>query len=179
MIDELKVQRDARHGYRVAMVASFTESKGNPQNPNHPDNVRVGYPLPSGWDYYRDSGFCIRWLMQPSEYVRFWMNGKSNELSQVASIYGAQGFESDFVGVFWGRDFVIRGDRWVLGSPQASYDTIDGLVSRRGGPIWAREALDLLRNRYRIFLTRGIRGTFVFCEDAETRQHLLRLMAAP
>ncbi|WP_156770007.1 DNA/RNA helicase domain-containing protein [Methanocaldococcus sp. FS406-22] len=32
--------------------------------------------------------------------------------------------------------------------------------------------MKLLVNRYRIFLTRGIKGTYVFCEDEETRKFL-------
>lgn len=35
-------------------------------------------------------------------------------------------------------------------------------------------ALGLLRNRYRILLTRGIFGTVVYFEDPETRQSMLR-----
>ena len=31
------------------------------------------------------------------------------------------------------------------------------------------QAMILLKNRYYVLLTRGIRGTFVFFEDAETR----------
>ncbi|NPV87074.1 MAG: DUF2075 domain-containing protein [Anaerolineae bacterium] len=63
-----------------------------------------------------------------------------------------------------------------LGDPNVCYDTIDGLVVNRNGPRrWASGAIELLINRYRIFLTRGIKGTLVFCEDEETRKHLLRL----
>jgi DUF2075 family protein len=40
-------------------------------------------------------------------------------------------------------------------------------------------ALQLLKNRYRIFLTRGIKGTHVFCEDAETARFLQNLVLAP
>lgn len=35
--------------------------------------------------------------------------------------------------------------------------------------------MQLLKNRYRIFLTRGIKGTYVFCEDDETAKFLQTL----
>jgi DUF2075 family protein len=107
--------------------------------------------------------------------VRFWLHGKSNDLDRAASIYGAQGFESDYVGVIWGRDLVLRNQQWALGDPNLCYDTIDGLVSAGRNRRWTNEALELVRNRYRIFLTRGIKGTLIFCEDAETREFLLGL----
>jgi DUF2075 family protein len=168
LIAGLRALRE-RDGGRVALVASFTESPGA-QNVNSPDNLRVGHPLTSGWDLYRGRDVSLRWLMKPEEYARFWMRGGSNELDRVASIYGAQGFESDYVGVIWGRDFVCRSGGWQLGPPAACYDTTDGLV--KGGAqrrAWADGALELVRNRYRIFLTRGIKGTLVFFEDEETR----------
>jgi DUF2075 family protein len=172
LLDQMASLRDDRDGSRVALVASFTESPGSMAGVGHDDNVRVGYPLASGWEAYRGGDFELRWLMKPNEYVQFWMQGKSSELSRVASIYGTQGFESDYVGVVWGRDLVIRSGTWQLGDPKVCYDTIDGLVSRGKRRQWCGEALDLVRNRYRIFLTRGIKGSLVFFEDSETREWL-------
>jgi uncharacterized protein len=174
LIELLAVYRDAVPNRRVAMVASFTESPGSLNSTEAPENIRIGFPLTSGWDRYKESKTTIRWLMKPNEYVGFWMNGKSNNLNTVASIYGAQGFESDFVGIIWGRDLVIRQGLWSLGKPEASYDNIDGLITR--GHQWSREALELLKNRYRIFLTRGIEGTVVYCEDAETADYFNELV---
>jgi hypothetical protein len=54
MIATLTSLRDADHS-RVAMVASFTESPGSMTATSHPDNVRVGFPLKSGWDKYRET----------------------------------------------------------------------------------------------------------------------------
>jgi DUF2075 family protein len=176
LVETLRTWRDAVPTKRVALVASFSESPGSSKSADHPDNVRIGYPLSSGWDHYQGSSVCIRWLMRPDEYVRFWMNGSSNSLDRVASIYGAQGFESDFVGVVWGRDFVGREGRWVLGPAEACFDTIDGLVTRARNRRWASEAFELVRNRYRIFLTRGILGTAIYAEDDETREMLRTLV---
>ena len=161
-------------GTRVALVASFTESPGSMASVGHQDNVRVGHPLTSGWELYAGKAVELRWLMKPNEYIQFWMRGKSNDLDRVASIYGAQGFESDYVGVIWGRDFVIRDGMWTLGDPAVCYDTIDGLVGRGRSRRWCAEAAELVRNRYRIFLTRGIKGTLVYFEDHETREWILR-----
>jgi len=168
LIAELALLRDTRR--RVALVASFTESPGSIGSTGHPDNLRIGYPLKSGWDKYRGSNLHINWLMRPDEYVQYWMRGLGNRLETVASIYGAQGFEGDYVGVVWGRDLLIRNGQWTLGDPTVCYDTIDGLVSRHSQRRWTPDALTLVKNRYRIFLTRGILGTLVYFEDDETAQ---------
>lgn len=161
---------------RVALVASFTESPGSYSAVKHPDNLRIGYPFTSGFDLYKGTNVSIPWLMKPNEYKAYWLAGQSNKLEKVASIYGAQGFESDYVGVVWGRDLVYRKGHWELGDPNVCYDRIDGLITgRRGNHRWSEEALELVLNRYRIFLTRGIKGTFLICEDEETREYFLGL----
>jgi DUF2075 family protein len=163
---------------RVAMVASFTESPGD-MKVDAPDNLRIGYPLPSGFDLYKKSKLNIPWLMSTSHYKQFWIGGNSNNLDRLASIYGAQGFESDYVGVIWGRDLIFRHGRWVLGDPNVCYDAIDRLTTGRSpNRRWSPEALELVINRYRIFLTRGIKGTLVFCEDPETRKYFTLLIHA-
>ena len=84
-------------------------------------------------------------------------------LGQVGCIYSAQGFEFDRVGVIWGPDLVWRTDRWIA-QPLQSFD---GPIKR------AKDAAPaLLRNAYRVLLTRGIHETVVLCLDAETREKL-------
>lgn len=116
--------------------------------------------------------------MEPrKDYVPFYLEGKSNELNTCASIYGAQGFEVDYVGLIWGTDMVIRDGKWALGNPNDCYDRTPGA---RALSTLMREdtalALALLRNRYRILLTRGILGTTVYCEDQETNQFFRALV---
>lgn len=178
MIQDL---RDRQRLGRTAIVASFTESKGDNKNKKSLDNVRVGYPLSSDLDLYKDTGITIRWLMDPKkEYAPFWVDGNSNALETCASVYGSQGFEADYVGVIWGRDLVWRGSRFELGdncedSPGGSNSLKRIFKKGKLGDKEASElAKNLLLNRYRILLTRGIRGTFLFCEDEETGEFLQR-----
>lgn len=140
------------------------------------ESLRVGFPLTSGSKIYQGQALSIQWLMQNSDYVKFWLDKTSNQLERVSSIYGAQGLECDYTGIFWGRDLLLRDGQWKLGDPAVCYDTIYGLVDSKTRK-WANGALELVRNRYRIFLTRGMKGTFIFCEDEETRHYLLSLQS--
>lgn len=174
LLCELRKKRE--QGNKVALVASFTESPGYQASPSHPDNLRIGYPLTSGFSLYKDNNIRISWLMSSSDYKSFWIKGKCNDLDRVASIYGCQGFEADYVGVIWGRDLLYRNEQWGLGDPNHCYDTIDKLVQGRiPNRRWDANAFPLVLNRYRIFLTRGIKGSIIFSEDEDTRKYVVDL----
>ncbi|BCU71524.1 DNA/RNA helicase domain-containing protein [Stygiolobus caldivivus] len=97
MLRELGKKKE--EGRRVALVCAFTESDRG---------LRIGYPLPSGLDLYKSKDVRVTWLMDPkTEYPRYW-TGKLDPLKYCSSVYGAQGFDAEYVGVVWGRDFVWR-----------------------------------------------------------------------
>ncbi|MGW5881486.1 DNA/RNA helicase domain-containing protein [Streptomyces koyangensis] len=88
---------------------------------------------------------------------------------QVGCVYTAQGFEYDWSGVIMGPDLVWRTDRWVLcrgasKDPSFTKATPDEDVDR------------LVRNTYKVLLTRGMIGTVVYSTDAETREKLRSLI---
>ena len=87
---------------------------------------------------------------------------------QVGVTYSAQGFEFDHVGVIWGTDLLWRNGAWVA-DRTASYDR----------PVKARTAdtTRLLRNAYRVLLTRGQSTTQMLILDPETRDHLRNSLA--
>jgi uncharacterized protein len=87
---------------------------------------------------------------------------------EVGCIYSAQGFEFDRVGVIWGSDLVWRSGVWVA-QPKCSFDAPVKRSSRM---------LDLVRNAYRVLLTRGMKETRVLCLDTETREHLVACLSA-
>jgi uncharacterized protein len=86
-------------------------------------------------------------------------------IGQVGCIYTAQGFEYDFAGVIIGPDLVWRGDRWQT-NPTASADT-----QVRRAPNFDV----LVRNVYKVLLTRGLIGCVLYSTDPETRALLTKL----
>jgi DUF2075 family protein len=79
----------------------------------------------------------------------FWASDL-NRINQVGCAYTAQGFEFDYVGVIVGRD--LRWDPatndWI-GDSGASHDSI-------------------VKRTYRVLLTRGLKGCYVYFVDAAT-----------
>jgi hypothetical protein len=89
-----------------------------------------------------------------------------NGIGQVGCIYTAQGFEFDYVGVIWGNDlrYDLQAQRWIADRAESK----DNVVRQSG-----ERFLDLVRNTYRVLLSRGLKGCYVFCQDKETATFLL------
>ncbi|MCW8215831.1 DUF2075 domain-containing protein [Streptomyces griseolus] len=88
---------------------------------------------------------------------------------QVGCVYTAQGFEYDWAGVIMGPDLVWRTDKWVVDrsaskDPSFTKTTPDEDVDR------------LIRNTYKVLLTRGMIGTVIYSTDSETREKLRSLI---
>lgn len=87
-------------------------------------------------------------------------------IEQVGCVYTAQGFEFDYVGVIWGRDFHFNTDRqeWIGDRAQSKDNSV-----RRGGDRF----VEFVRNTYRVLLSRGLKGCYVYCDDPDTAKFLL------
>jgi len=86
-----------------------------------------------------------------------------NGINQVGCVYNIQGFELDYVGVIWGKDLVYRFDAadWV-GDKRESADQVVKRSKER--------FVDLVKNTYRVLLSRGLKGCYVHFLDKETEQ---------
>ncbi len=136
------------------------------------------------------AGFCWPWSDPKSdgtliddvviaEYIRPW-NAKSDSghlamgipkeslwaydsggVDQIGCVYTAQGFEFDYVGVIFGNDLVYSPDKadWT-GDKTKSFDTV---VKRSGDRF-----VQMVKNTYRVLLTRGMKGCFVHFTDKNT-----------
>lgn len=90
---------------------------------------------------------------------------------QVGCIYTAQGFEYDWNGVIIGPDLVWRTDRWVV-NRSANKDP-DFKNTNKVSDV---EFEKLVKNVYKVLLTRGLIGTYVFSVDPETQAFLAGLI---
>ena len=86
---------------------------------------------------------------------------ESGGFEQIGCIYSAQGFEFDYMGVIMGRDIAYSIDEgtWVA-HPE---NCCDRLIKH------APNYLQLIKNTYRVLLSRGILGCYVYFTDAETK----------
>jgi DUF2075 family protein len=85
----------------------------------------------------------------------------------VGCVYTAQGFEYEWNGVVMGPDLVWRTDRWV--TVRAANRDPDVKNTKK---VDDRDFDLLVRNVYKVLLTRGLRGVFLYSTDDETQRFL-------
>ena len=86
---------------------------------------------------------------------------------QIGCVYTAQGFEYDWNAVIFGPDLVWRAGAWV-GDRSGSRDP-----AMRG--ITPEHFETLVKNTYKVLLTRGLVGTILYSVDEETQEHFRTL----
>jgi DUF2075 family protein len=95
-------------------------------------------------------------------------------LGQIGCPYVVRGFDYGYVGVLWFSDLRAIDGRLVP-DPRHVHETqlkSSKAAARRGDP-GAREQLDrAVKQAYRILLTRGLRGVYLWFEDPATRRHV-------
>lgn len=84
-------------------------------------------------------------------------------INQIGCIYTAQGFEFDYVGVIFGGDLIYDLDtqQWLGHTSKSS----DSVVKRSG-----TKFTDLVKNTYRVLLSRGMKGCFIYFVDKDTER---------
>ena len=147
-------------GESARIVAGFCWPWSNPEKDGSlvPD-IKIG-----DWEQPWNAK-AIRNSYPPEKHpYTLWATTEVGE-TQIGCIYSAQGFEFDRVGVIWGPDLVWREDMWVA-QREKSYDS----------PVKQKDAdtLTLLKNAYRVLMTRGIKETRLLCLDDETRDHIAK-----
>lgn len=158
------INQKAAEGHSARLAAGFCWPWSNPApDGTLVDDVRVGeWSMP--WNAKPEASGLAAGI--PKSH--FWASDP-NGLKQVGCIYTAQGFEFDYVGVIFGRDLVHRArDGWV-GQAEFSKDP----VVRRSAKQSPQTFTDLVKNTYRVLLTRGLKGCYVYFEDPATRDFVL------
>ncbi|HTE44641.1 MAG TPA: DNA/RNA helicase domain-containing protein, partial [Gemmatimonadaceae bacterium] len=168
---EAELVRLARAGHSARMVAGFCwpwsdpNSDGSltsdvqigvwkrPWNEKPPEQRKPPKPQPRA-----DRHPYTLWATHP-ERIR-----------EIGCIYSAQGLEFDYCGVILGDDLVWRDGGWIADKARSS----DSALARRR--IGEPELVALLQHTYRVLLTRGIKGTFMYSTDPETRRMLEGLL---
>jgi DUF2075 family protein len=101
-------------------------------------------------------------------------------IDQVGCVHTAQGLEFDYVGVIVGDDLryehgVAVTDYTKRAKSDASLKGIKTIA--KSDPARAQRIADeIIRNTYRVLMTRGMKGCYVFCTDAALRDHLREAM---
>ncbi|MGZ5227962.1 MAG: DNA/RNA helicase domain-containing protein, partial [Burkholderiales bacterium] len=154
------IRRRAAEGHSARLTAGFCWKWSQPKDGRLVDDVVIG-------DFRRPWNAQPEATRLPKDVPKshFWATDPRG-INQVGCVYTAQGFEFDYAGVIWGPDLVYRKDEGWVGVKTASFDR----TVKTAQPEYF---IDLVKNTYRVLLTRGMKGCYVFFTDEETRRFVI------
>lgn len=94
-----------------------------------------------------------------------WVNSE-NAINEIGCIHTVQGYDLNYAGVILGNEIGFDGKRIVI-SPEKYYDK-NGKNTVRDNDVLKTYILNI----YKILMTRGILGTYVYCCDKKLRKYL-------
>jgi DUF2075 family protein len=118
------------------------------------------------WDIIIGDNFKAKWNL---ENDKVWaINPDSFE--EIGCIHTAQGLEFDYVGVFIGKDLTYNPETGRIESNKEAISKDDKSSGIRSAN--QEKAHQLILNTYKTLMTRGQKGCYVYCEDANLRDYI-------
>lgn len=153
MMDEIRIKnREKRNSARI--VAGFCWPWSNPNRDGSLVNdVKIGdFEMP--WE-------------KKNEFWK-WATDDSG-MEQVGTVYTAQGFEFDYIGIIFGNDLIFSNSeqKWIA-KPENSHD---GMVTRNNS-----ELAKHFKHVYRVLMSRAHRGVYVYFMDKVTENYFRKNM---
>jgi DUF2075 family protein len=152
------VAKDAEHGLS-RLVAGFAWPWVSKNSPKTPD-IALG-------------GLSLFWNRTATD----WINSETS-LDEVGSIHTVQGYDLNYAGVIIGADLGYDPVSGRVVFRRENYHDKKGKENNpRLGIVYSDEdLLEYVVNIYRVLLTRGIRGTYIYAVDSDLRSHLRNLI---
>lgn len=118
------------------------------------------------WDIILPNGFKAKWNLANDDHWAV----NPNSFEEIGCIHTCQGMEFDYVGVFIGKDLYFENGHVHTNRNAISKD--DKTSGIRLKTTSDEEADKLIRRTYKVLLTRGIKGCYIYCEDEALRNYL-------
>ncbi|MBZ5526810.1 MAG: DUF2075 domain-containing protein [Acidobacteriia bacterium] len=169
--DSENVAFDARMQFKIFSSPSQMVDEINKRNAEKKNSARIvaGFCWP--WSNSKTDGGLVK-DVQIGEFAMPWERKDAfwkwatddSGMDQVGTVYTAQGFEYDYIGVIFGNDLTYdpTTNQWIS-NPQNSHDT----QVKRNNPELTRH----LQHVYRVLMSRAHRGVYVNFMDGETERH--------
>ena len=118
------------------------------------------------WDIILPNGFKAKWNLANDDHWAV----NPNSFEEVGCIHTCQGMEFDYVGIFIGKDLYYKDGHVQTNRNEISKD--DKTSGIRLKSTSNEEADKLIRRTYKVLLTRGIKGCYIYCQDEALRNYL-------
>lgn len=158
--NELKnlIDHKIEQGFKARLLAgyawSWTSEKEGNSNAEVDDIVMDEYNFSMPWNSRNNS---YSWAVDP------------DKSGQIGCIHTSQGLEFDYVGVIIGNDLQYDPVSMEVFGSYDNYKDTAGKKGLKGKPV---ELTSYIKNIYRVLLSRGIKGCYVFCQDESLINYL-------
>lgn len=164
--------------YDLKFYESFKDMDQAIRNKNHDHKLSrlvAGY----GWKWiskgnkaiadYEIEGIPLTWNRTATD----WINSKTSS-EEVGSIHTVQGYDLNYAGVIVGPELGFDESTQKIVFYKENYHDAKGKQNNPGKVFNDEELLEFVANIYRVLLTRGILGTYIYVVDPSLRKHLAR-----
>ncbi len=157
---ESMLKKFESEGYKSRITAGYCWTWNDPNDDGTlPKDVKIGnWSKP--WNVKGDRGVGgylsgELWAIDPKGF------------DQIGCVYTAQGFEYDWNAVIFGPDLVWRSGEWVADRNGSKDPAMRGITPEHFET--------LVKNTYKVLLTRGLVGTLIYSVDEETQEYFKSL----
>ncbi len=172
-IDSLDFLRN--FDFKVFRNASDMYKELIERNTNNNARILAGYC----WDWVSKNNsllndikidnFEMQWNLINDKY--FMMNNDS--INQVGCIHTSQGLEIDYCGVIIGKDMIYEDNSIKTNyKNRAKTDKSLSGIGKLNEKVAYDVADKIIKNTYKVLLTRAIKGCYIYCEDANLADYL-------
>ncbi|MGP5127699.1 DNA/RNA helicase domain-containing protein [Brachybacterium tyrofermentans] len=118
-------------------------------------------------------GVALDWNVSDVDWI-----ASKTSLEEVGSIHTVQGYDLNYAGVIVGGDLRIDPNTGKLVADRENYFDTKGKSnnSMRGQATSDEDLLRYITNVYRVLLTRGMRGTYLYITDTKLRARLRAML---
>jgi DUF2075 family protein len=120
-----------------------------------------------------EHNFKMKWNITTSGP---WAIG-AESVNEVGCIHTCQGLEFDYVGVIIGKDMRYENGQIVTDfTARAKTDkSLKGIkkLYKENKELAVKKADEIIKNTYRVLMTRGMKGCYVYCEDKALEKYLI------
>ena len=119
----------------------------------------------SQYDFIMDNGnFKMRW----NKAINCSYINDETQFDRIGCIHTIQGVDMDYAGVIIGNDLRYENGQLIFDKTKnAKTDSASGIRT-----VNDEDAEMMIRNTYKVLLTRAIYGTYIYCEDEGLRNYL-------
>jgi hypothetical protein len=145
--------REKNGGNKARMIAGYCYPWASKE-----DKTKIDISLPGGFE--------AQWNFTTDKFAT-----DPKSFDQVGCIHSTQGLEFDYVGVIIGQDLRYEEGK-VITDYMKRYRKTDKSIGKVETDQDRKKADTIIRNTYKVLLSRGQKGCFVYCEDEALRNYL-------